>query len=202
MTEELKNYLRNNITYIDNEDWIKLVYYCPEHLVSELVAILLSTELVDTPELYKGMFFANKVTLPETDLHVVLDKELTLPDNALLDATLRSLSFDAVKEIGVLALSYMSVNRVVIPEGCTTIEDGAFQYSSIGELYLPSTLLLNTLGEDIFHGAWIDKIIYNGTKLMFQTLCESAGKINAKCITRVICKDGVIRLTHGGVSIP
>lgn len=199
MTVELQNYLQDNITYIDNENWLGLIYFAPEHLSTELITILLTTELVDDPELYKSLFMVDQLFLPEADLHIVLDEKLTLSAAALLHAKVRSITFDRVEVIGDFSLSDISSNRVVIPEGCTTLGNGAFQRARIGELCLPSTLQLNThIGKDIFRGAWIDRITYNGTKLMFQTLCESAGKINSECVTRVSCKDGVLQLTERG----
>ena len=99
-------------------------------------------------------------------------KEVILPDSV---DTLGNYTFRGCKSLSVVRLSSQmatiplgmftncsNLKHIVIPDGITRIEQNAFSYSSLRDLYLPASL--DYIHHEAFYSAWVNTIHFAGTE--------------------------------------
>lgn len=126
------------------------------------------------------------------DLYIELNKKyeslktVSTFTQILLDVEINPIPY--LTDIPRSFAAYLTLDKVVLPEGVYTIGNHSFYNSHINELYLPHSLI--EILDDAFFTSRINKIIYNGTKDEFYAIRgRDAGYLDA---ARIECKDGVI----------
>lgn len=126
------------------------------------------------------------------DLYMELNKEyvslktVSTFTQILLDSEINPIPY--LTDIPRSFAAYLTLDKVVLPEGVITIGTHSFYNSQINELYLPHSLI--EILDFGFKDAKINKIIYNGTKDEFYAIKgRYVGYLDA---ARIECKDGVI----------